>query len=89
MYIQEFINQIPTIFLGRGDDYSHRGAIIDLNKNSLGTWVADVEGSGDEYIVEIESNENGEIDNYYCNCPYDGVICKLVAAVTLKLNKKV
>ncbi len=85
MQLQKFTDQIPSIILERGKDYYKRGAVLDLNQNTQGTWIADVEGNHDNYQVEIETNERGEIEDYYCNCPYDGSICKHIAAVALKL----
>jgi hypothetical protein len=88
MNIRQFIKKIPPVILERGEDYYHQGAITDLNRNTHGTWIAEVEGNYDDYVVEIETNEKGEIEDYYCNCPYDGAICKHIAAVTLKLDEE-
>mgnify|MGYP006290927129 CR=1 FL=1 len=88
MYIQQFIKHISPVILERGEEYYHHRAITELNRNTHGTWIAEVEGNYDDYVVEIETNEKGEIEDYYCNCPYDGPICKHIAAVALKIEEE-
>lgn len=88
MHIQQFIKKIPSKILERGQDYYHDNAITELNQNSRGTWIAEVEGNYDDYVVEIETNQRGEIEDYYCNCPYEGPICKHIAAVALKIEEE-
>lgn len=88
MTIQELINQIPFEILQRGQNYFDNGNILQLNKGSNGTWYAEVEGNYDNYEVEIGINSDSESADYYCDCPYDGAICKHVAAVALAINDK-
>lgn len=88
MTIQELINQIPFEILQRGQNYFDSGNILELNQGSNGIWYAEVEGNYGDYEVEIETNKEGNIINYYCNCPYDGVICKHIAAVALDINER-
>jgi uncharacterized Zn finger protein len=88
MTIQELINQIPFEILQRGQNYFDNGNILQLNKGHNGTWYAEVEGNYGNYEVEIETDNKNDVSNYYCDCPYDGVICKHIAAVALAINEE-
>jgi uncharacterized Zn finger protein len=87
MTIQELINYIPFEILKRGQNYFQNGNILQLNKGSNGTWYAEVEGNYGNYQVEIETDNKSNITNYYCDCPYDGAICKHIAAVALDISE--
>ena len=86
MTIQDLINIIPFEILQRGQNYFENGNILQLNQGSNGTWYAEVEGNYGNYEVEIRVDGDGESANYYCDCPYDGAICKHIAAVALAIN---
>ncbi|MCF8379689.1 MAG: SWIM zinc finger family protein [Bacteroidales bacterium] len=88
MTIQELINIIPIEILQRGQNYFNSGNILQLNQGSDGTWFAEVEGNYGNYEVEIKADNNSESADYYCDCPYDGAICKHVAAVALAINEE-
>ena len=88
MTIQELINSIPFEILKRGQKYFDNGNILQLNQGSNGTWYAEVEGNYGNYEVEIKVDNNSESADYYCDCPYDGAICKHVAAVALAINEE-
>jgi len=88
MTIQELINYIPFEILKRGQNYFENGNILQLNKGSNGTWYAEVEGNYGNYQVEIETDNKSNITNYYCDCPYDGAICKHIAAVALVISEQ-
>ncbi len=87
MTIQELINHIPLKILHRGQDYFDNGNILQLKQASNGTWYAEVEGNYGNYEVEIEADNKNNVTNYYCDCPYDGTICKHIAAVALAINE--
>ena len=87
MTIQELINYIPFEILKRGQNYFQNGNILQLNKGSNGTWYAEVEGNYGNYQVEIETDNKSNVTNYYCDCPYDGAICKHIAAVALVISE--
>ncbi len=87
MTIQELINHIPFKILHRGQDYFDNGNILQLKQASNGTWYAEVEGNYGNYKVEIEADNKNNVTNYYCDCPYDGTICKHIAAVALAINE--
>jgi len=88
MTIQELINHIPFEILQRGQNYFDNGNILQLNKGHNGTWYAEVVGNYGNYEVEIETDNKNDVSNYYCDCPYDGVICKHIAAVALAINEE-
>ncbi len=88
MTIQELINIIPFKILQRGQNYFNSGNILQLNQGSDGTWYAEVEGNYGNYEVEINPDNDSESADYYCDCPYDGAICKHVAAVALAINEE-
>ena len=88
MTIQQFINKIPFEILQRGQNYFNSGNILQLNKDSNGTWFAEIEGNYGNYEVEIETDNKNNVSNYYCDCPYDGAICKHIAAVVLAINEQ-
>ncbi len=88
MTIQDLINIIPFEIFQRGQNYFDSGNILQLNQGSDGTWYAEVEGNYGNYEVEIKADNNSESADYYCDCPYDGSICKHVAAVALAINEE-
>ncbi len=88
MTIQDLINHIPFEILKRGQNYFDRGNILQLNQGNNGTWYAEVEGNYGNYEVEIEADVRNNVTKYYCDCPYDGEICKHIAAVALAINEK-
>ena len=53
-------------------------------KSHPGEWTATVEGT-DDYNVEISMDGN-EIESWYCDCPYEGEICKHVVATLLAIR---
>ena len=88
MTIQELINHIPHKILQRGQSYFSNGNILQLNQDSNGIWHAEVEGNYGDYKVEIKVDNNSKSADYYCDCPYEGMICKHIAAVALAINEK-
>lgn len=51
--------------------------------------MAEVSGSEDEsYLVELDFSEDGEVEDWSCDCPYDwGDVCKHTAAVLLAVQE--
>jgi len=88
MTIQALIKQIPTKILQRGQNYFDNGNILRLDQGRNGTWHAEVEGNYGNYEVEITADNSRESADYYCDCPYDGAICKHIAAVALAINEE-
>lgn len=85
MNLNNFKNKISPVIYERGEDYYYDNATADLQDMENGQWFAIVEGNED-YEVDISISENSEIQDYDCNCPYDGEICKHVVAVLLKIK---
>lgn len=75
---------VPFNILMRGEEYFELGAVSDLEETSSGEWTATVDGN-DSYTVEI-SLEGDKVDSWYCDCPYDGGICKHVVATLLAIR---
>lgn len=74
-------NLFEKHILERGYDYYSGNAVENLDI-SADIIRADVIGS-EEYEVEISLDDDGEIEEMYCSCPYaaDGRNCKHMAAV--------
>ena len=86
MTINDFEKHIAPAILKRGRDYFNNGHVGELDEND-NFWTAEVYGS-DDYLVEIRLNEQGEIYKYTCDCPYDGIVCKHVAAVCFAIRER-
>ncbi len=83
--LSDFDTLVPPKIYSRGEEYYEEGAVFDLHEESEGEWVASVRGTED-YRVEIEL-KGGQIESWYCDCPYDGTICKHVVAVVLAIRE--
>lgn len=83
--LDDFENFVPYKILERGEEYYEMGTVSDLEETSSGEWEATVAGTED-YHVEI-SIDDGEVDYWDCDCPYDGSICKHVVATLLAIRE--
>lgn len=83
--LNNFESFVPYQILERGEDYYETGAVSELEETSPEEWTATVEGT-DTYNVEI-SLAGEEIESWYCDCPYDGEICKHVVATLLAIRE--
>ena len=72
--LDNFEDFVPYKIWMRGEEYYETDAVSELEEISPGEWTATVEGT-DDYNVEISMDGN-EIESWYCDCPYDGGICK-------------
>jgi hypothetical protein len=88
MNLANFEEQISSVILDRGRDYFESGYVTGLQQLSTGEWVAEIEGNYGNYNVEINLDDNGNIGDYSCNCPFDGPVCKHVAAVLLSIREE-
>lgn len=79
-----FENIVPYKILMRGEAYYESGAVSELEEISPGEWEAVVDGT-DSYNAGI-SMEGDEVKAWYCDCPYDGGICKHVVAILLAIR---
>ena len=82
--IDNFEGLVPYKILMRGEEYYESGAVSDLKETLPGEWTATVDGTS-SYTVEI-SLEGDKVDSWYCDCPYDGGICKHVVATLLAIR---
>jgi len=82
--LDNFESCVPYRILVRGEEYYETGAVSELEEDSPGEWTATVEGT-ENYNVEI-SMDGKEIESWYCDCPYDGEICKHVVATLLAIR---
>ncbi len=79
MTIKDFEQNIPPEILERGNNYYNNKHIVSLNENEPGMWSAVVAGNED-YKINIEI-DNDEVEYWDCDCPFEGEVCKHVAAV--------
>lgn len=82
--LDNFESCVPYRILLRGEEYYEIGAVSELEEDSPGEWTATVEGT-ENYSVEI-SMDGKEIKSWYCDCPYDGEICKHIVATLLAIR---
>lgn len=85
--IRQFLDEIDPKILARGKDYYRSGRVEHIEWDDE-CVTAEVSGSEEEpYLVEISLSEDGEIEDWSCDCPYDwGAVCKHTAAVLLALQ---
>ena len=74
---------LPQILM-RGEDYYESDAVLEIEEESPGEWIATVCGT-ENYEVTV-SMEGNEIIAWECDCPYDGNICKHVVATFLAIR---
>ncbi len=79
MTIKDFEQNIPPEILERGNNYYSNNQVFSLNEIEPGVWSAVVAGTED-YNVTIEI-DNNEVEYWECDCPFEGEVCKHVAAV--------
>src|ERR1044072_5756505 len=84
--LRNFEQQISKTILDRGRDYYESGAVINLEETEKDCWQAEVEGT-DIYETEVRL-KNNEITDYFCNCPYEGDLCKHVVAVLFAIREE-
>ena len=86
--IQRFLNDVDSKIFRRGLDYYRSGMVecIDWDGSHA---TAEVSGSEeDPYLVEIDFSDDGEVEDWFCDCPYDwGPVCKHVVAALLALQE--
>jgi len=86
MQLNKFEEYIDEKILKRGESYFKNGHVGEIEEISSGIFKVIVEGSED-YLVEL-TVENGEVKDFFCDCPYDaGPVCKHVAATLFSLRE--
>lgn len=84
--LDNFESFVPYRILMRGVEYYESGTVSDLNEEDSGKWTANVNGT-EIYQVEI-SMEGNAVQSWYCDCPYDGEICKHVVATLFAIRNE-
>ncbi len=88
MNLKNFEKYFDTKILNRGREYYLSGAVLSIENIDENEYTAEVEGSED-YEVSLEMDDNGEVYNISCDCPYDmDEYCKHQAAVLYALRNK-
>jgi len=85
MKLSDFENSISPVIMQRGQDYYDSKAVQELEETETQFWQAWVEGT-QTYDIEISLNKQ-TIKGWYCTCPYDGPVCKHVAATLLSIRE--
>lgn len=88
MKLKNFEENFDKTILQRGKNYYHDGAVLSIEKISENEYTAEVEGN-EIYEITVEIDDNGNIDDISCDCPYDmGIYCKHEAAVLYALRDR-
>lgn len=85
--LDNFEEKVSPEILQRGRNYFKNGAVTYLDEEEDNFWEAEVDGS-DTYHLKI-TLKGRSIERNYCDCPYDGVVCKHLVAVFFELRKEV
>jgi hypothetical protein len=83
--LDNFEETVNREILSRGRQYFLNQSVVHLEEVADNHWQAEVEGT-EIYMVDVHL-KGREITQYSCNCPYDGLTCKHVVSVFLKLRK--
>lgn len=76
MNLNDFENNINQTILDRGYDYYTDGNVIEIYSQGDNAYIFKVQGR-EAYEVIVKLDDQGEIFDSYCDCPYDfGPICK-------------
>jgi hypothetical protein len=87
MNLDNFESLVDAQIVSRGKKYHKDGNVLYVEESSDNLWVAEVDGT-ETYNVEI-TLENREITDHFCDCPYDGEVCKHTVAVLYELRTAV
>jgi len=86
MNLNNFESCIDRIICLREYDYYENGYVTFVKETEEHVYVAEVEGT-ETYTIDVELDENLNIVETLCNCPYDmGAYCKHQVAVFLTLR---
>ena len=88
MNLDNFESEINPTIMMRGKNYFNEGLVEDLEETHAGLWKATIEGT-EIYEVEVmlDGSNHKSIQQWYCSCPYNGPICKHIAATLLSIRK--
>lgn len=85
--LKNFEIQLNETILKRGKQYYENDAVTDLEETGKNIWQAEVMGSA-TYTVEIKLVNKNKIEDYSCDCPYDGDVCKHIVAILFLLKEE-
>lgn len=85
--LDNFDAQISPDIVKRGKSYFQNGAVTYFDEVDEGSWEAEVDGS-DTYQLEILL-DGRTVQQYSCDCPYDGEVCKHVVALLYELRQEI
>jgi non-specific serine/threonine protein kinase len=82
-----YSNYADSASIRRGHAYYNEGRVWDVELIGSRKAICSVEGTSDEYTVEIEvDKKSGEL-NFDCDCPYaENHFCKHMVAAALELS---
>ncbi|MBC8003883.1 MAG: SWIM zinc finger family protein [Verrucomicrobia bacterium] len=84
MDLKEFKSMTDPMVWQRGKSYFEKGAVSDLENDENGRWEAIVSGN-DDYEVSVVI-QFGHVQQWECDCPYGGSICKHVVATVMAIQ---
>ena len=90
MNLNNFEKSFSSTVLARGNQlYRYKKfEYVEQDEDDPNTWYAEIEGTHDNYELELTVQPNGEITEYECECPYDwGGPCKHMAAMLFELRE--
>jgi uncharacterized Zn finger protein len=84
--LRNFETKIPGKILQKGREYYQNGAVSSLEETEKNVWEVEVQGN-EAYELEIHLKKNGEVKEYFCDCPFEGPLCKHVVAALFAINE--
>lgn len=85
--LDNFEDEASPEIVKRGHNYFLNGAVTYLEEEEDSRWEAEVDGS-ETYHLDI-SLKGRTIEDYSCDCPYDGDLCKHVVAVLYEIRQEI
>ena len=86
MNLHNFENNIEKKILARGYDYYENNYVTSVEETEENVFEAEVEGT-ELYTVEVELDDQANIIDTQCDCPYDmGDYCKHQVATFLAVR---
>lgn len=85
--LNNFDKVIGSGMLKKGQDYFDDGAVVEIDEHK-GKWTAEVEGT-ELYNVTVQVKSKTNIEDWFCDCPYDGELCKHVVAVLFSIKEQI
>jgi superfamily II DNA or RNA helicase len=87
MDLRSLRTSIDPAIWKRGLTYWQEGRVSKLQEKKAGLWTAKVRGSGGRYDLTIIL-DGSHVDEWDCDCPYDGPVCKHAVAVLLEIAQR-